>query len=383
MLELALQGSRRYWLWILALIVLTAAAAAMFVLQLRDGLTITAMARGMPWGFYIAQLTFLVGVAASAVVVVLPYHLHDVKEFGRLTLFGEFLAIPAVILAMLFVLVDMGQPARVVNLFLHPSPRSPMFWDSVALMGYLVLNLVIGWKTLQIERYGIEPPRWLRSLILLAIPWAISIHTVTAFLYCGLVARPFWLSAVLTPRFLASAFAAGPALLILLSLTLRRLTGYDPGDRALLKLAKIMAYAMLINVFLIALELFTSFYSGSPEHITPWVFLFWSFEGTVSPVVPFMWFSVALAVASLVLLVRRRTYERAANLIPDAVMIVLSIWIDKGAGMMTGGLNPSPLGGTTLYFPSWVEITMGIGLYALGALILTVLYKIAVTVKSS
>ncbi len=382
MLELALRGSHRYWLWMLILAVLTGGAGAMFVYQQTAGLTVTAMARDMPWGFYIAQLTFLVGVAASAVVVVLPDYLHDVKEFGRLVIFGEFLAIPAVILAMLFVLVDMGQPARVVNLFLHPSPRSPMFWDSVALMGYLFLNLVIGWKTLQIERYGIEPPRWLRSLILLAIPWAISIHTVTAFLYCGLVARPFWLSAVLTPRFLASAFAAGPALLILLSLTLRRLTGYDPGDLALLKLAKIMAYAMLLNVFLIGLELFTSLYSGSPEHITPWVLLFWSFDGIVSPVVPFMWLSAGLAIASIVLIVRRRTYGRVANLVPLAVMIVLSIWIDKGAGMMTGGLNPSPLGGTTLYFPSWVEITMGIGLYALGTMILTVLYKIAVTVKT-
>jgi len=212
MLELALRGTPRYWLWLFTLMILIGGAVAMFILQLNSGLTVTAMARDMPWGFYIAQLTFLVGVAASAVVVVLPYYLHDVKEFGRLTIFGEFLAIPAVVLAMLFVLVDMGQPARVVNLFLHPSPRSPMFWDSVALTGYLVLNLLIGWKTLQIERYGIEPPRWLRSLILLAIPWAISIHTVTAFLYCGLVARPFWLSAVLTPRFLASAFAAGPAI---------------------------------------------------------------------------------------------------------------------------------------------------------------------------
>jgi molybdopterin-containing oxidoreductase family membrane subunit len=382
MLELALRGSTRYWLWLLTLVVLIGGAAAMFAYQQTAGLTVTAMARDMPWGFYIAQLTFLVGVAASAVVVVLPYYLHDVKEFGRLTIFGEFLAIPAVILAMLFVFVDLGQPSRVINLFLHPSPRSPMFWDSVALFGYLVLNLVIGWKTLQIERHGIDPPRWLKPLIMVAIPWAISIHTVTAVLYCGLVARPFWLSAVVTPRFLASAFAAGPAILILLSMILRRLTGYDPGDRALLKLARIMAYAMLLNVFLIVLELFTSFYSGSPEHIAPWVFLYWSFDGQVAPVVPFMWLSVGLAFASVMLILRRQTYDRVTRLVPLAVMIVVSIWLDKGAGMMTGGLNPSPLGRATIYFPSFVEITMGVGLYALGALVLTLLYKIAVTVKS-
>ncbi len=382
MLELALCGNRRYWLWILFLIVLTGGAVLMFILQNTQGLCVTAMSRGMPWGFYIAQLTFLVGVAASAVVVVLPYYLHDVREFGKLTIFGEFLAIPAVILATLFVFVDIGQPWRLANLFLHPSPRSPMFWDTIALGGYLVLNVVIGWQTLQAERSNRPPPHWLKPLIYLAIPWAISIHTVTAFLYCGLAARPFWLSAVLTPRFLASAFAAGPALLILISLLVRRLTGFDLGDRALTKLAKIMAYAMVANVFLALLELFTAFYSGSPEHIAPWLFLYGPIDGSVAPVVPFMWLSAVLALVSIILVLHRRTYESTHRLILPAAMIFGSVWIDKGAGMMTGGLNPSVLGRNTHYFPSWVEIVMGIGLYAFGALILTVLYKIAITVKS-
>jgi molybdopterin-containing oxidoreductase family membrane subunit len=381
MFEIALRGGVRYWSWLALLMVLTAAAFAMFVLQNTVGLTVTAMGRIMPWGFYIAQLTFLVGVAASAVVVVLPYYLHDVREFGRLTIFGEFLAIPAVIVAGLFVFVDIGQPARFANIFLHPSPRSPMFWDAAALLGYLVLNLVIGWKTLHAERLEEPPPSWLKPLIYLAIPWAISIHTVTAFLYCGLAARPFWLTAVLTPRFLASAFAAGPALLILLSLVMRRLRSFDPGDRALAKLARIMTYAMAINLFLFALELFTSFYSGTPEHVAPWIFLFWSVDGVVAPVVPWMWLSVALGVVSLVLLLRRRTYTDHKVLAAAAVMIFVSIWIDKGAGMMMGGLNPSPLGRYTHYVPSLVELVMGIGLYALGALILTVLYNIAATVK--
>lgn len=381
MIELALRGSHRYWIWLLILAMLSGCALAMFILQSTHGLGVTAMSRDMPWGFYIAQLTFLVGVAASAVVVVLPYYLHDVREFGRLTIFGEFLAIPAVIVAGLFVLVDIGQPSRFINLFIHPSPRSPMFWDSVALLGYLALNLIIGWQTLVTERSGKHPPRWLKPLIYLAIPWAISIHTVTAFLYCGLTARPFWLTAVLTPRFLASAFAAGPALLILVGLAVRRLTGYDLGGTALTKLAKIMGYAMVVNVFLFALELFTAFYSGSPEHTTPWVLLFSMIDGTVAPVVPFMWLSVGLAVASLILILRRRTYATPGNLVPLATMIFVSIWIDKGAGMMTGGLNPSPLGHHVSYFPSWVEIVMGIGLYGFGALILTVLFKIAITVR--
>jgi molybdopterin-containing oxidoreductase family membrane subunit len=355
----------------------------MFVLQYTQGLGVTAMGRDIPWGFYIAQLTFLVGVAASAVVVVLPYYLHDVREFGRLTVFGELLAIPAVILAMLFVVVDIGQPARMLNLILHPSPRSPMFWDLVALVGYLVLNLVIAWTALEAERHDDVPPRWIRPLIYLAIPWAVSIHTVTAFLYSGLVARPYWLTAVLAPRFLASAFAAGPALLIVLCLVVRRVAAFDPGDVALTKLGRIMAYAMTANLFLAALEVFTAFYSGSHEHITPWVYLFWRVDGAMAPVVPFMWLSLLAGVASVALLLRPGAYVRPMRLVPAAVLVFISIWIDKGAGMMTGGLNPTPLGTFVPYVPSWVEITMGIGLYAFGALILTVLYKVAVTVRQN
>ena len=137
-----------------------------------------------------------------------------------------------VLMCMLFVFVDMGQPARVLNVLLHPSPHSVMFWDFLVLSGYLLLNLVIGTVTIEAERQGAPPPRWVRPLIYLSIPWAVSIHTVTAFLYAGLVARPFWMTAILAPRFLASAFASGPSLLILLALLVRRYGTFDPGRQA-------------------------------------------------------------------------------------------------------------------------------------------------------
>mgnify|MGYP001817270606 CR=1 FL=1 len=165
MIERGLRGSRAYFAWLALVLVLSGLAPAMFVYQCREGLGVTAMGRDMPWGFYIAQLTFLVGVAASAVMVVLPYYLHDFKAFGRITILGELLAIPAVLLCILFVVVDIGQPARALNLVLHPTPSSMLFWDTVCLFGYLVLNIVIGWKTLQAERTNTDPPRWLKPLI--------------------------------------------------------------------------------------------------------------------------------------------------------------------------------------------------------------------------
>ncbi|MFC1707852.1 NrfD/PsrC family molybdoenzyme membrane anchor subunit, partial [Planctomycetota bacterium] len=224
MIEKALSGSRTYWTWIGVLLAIIFVGACCWVWQFVAGLTITGLSRDVVWGFYIAQFTFLVGVAASAVMVVLPYYLHDVKVFAKITILGEFLAVSAVIMCMSFIFVDMGMPIRSFNMFLHPTPHSMMFWDAISLGGYLVLNAVIAYVTLSAERRENAPPRWLKPIILLSIPWAVSIHTVTAFLYSGLGARPFWMTAVLAPRFLASAFAAGPALLILLALVVRRFT---------------------------------------------------------------------------------------------------------------------------------------------------------------
>ena len=250
MLQDAFHGGKRYWIPLAGWGTLIGIGLVAYLYQLSEGLHVTGMSQDVAWGLYIAQFTFLVGVAASAVMVVLPYYLHDYKAFGKMVILGEFLAVAAVTMCSLFILVDMGQPARVANMFLHPSPKSMMFWDSLALMGYLVLNLIIGGLTLEAERKGAAPPRWIKPLIYLSIPWAISIHTVTAFLYAGLEARPFWMTAILAPRFLASAFASGPSLLILLALLLRRFTSFDPGKEAIQKLATIVAYAVVINVFL-------------------------------------------------------------------------------------------------------------------------------------
>jgi Ni/Fe-hydrogenase subunit HybB-like protein len=376
MLEKALVGSKNYWAWLALLLLLIAGGTVCYLQQYNEGLTVTGLSRDVPWGLYIAQFTFLVGVAASAVILVLPYYLHDYKSFGKVVVLGEYLAISAVIMCMLFIFVDMGQPTRVTNVFLHPSPNSPMFWDSVVLFGYLVLNVVISHVSFSAENKGIAPPRWIKPIILLSIPWAVSIHTVTAFLYCGLGARPFWMTAVLAPRFLASAFASGPALLILICLLLRRLTKFDAGEKAISKLTTIAIYAMLINIFFVLMEVFTVFYSAMPEHMHHFQYLFAGLHGK-SALVPWMWFSQIVGVLSVLALLFPSTRKKTGLLVLCCIGLVVSIWIDKGLGMVTGGFVPSPLGHVTEYIPTFREIMIGLGVYGVGALVLTVLYKVA------
>ncbi len=380
MIERALTGDRRYWGWIVALLGVITVGSLFYLRQLTVGLTITGLSRDVTWGFYIAQFTFMVGVAASAVMVVLPYYLHDFKVFGRIAILGEFLAIGSVVMCVLFIMVDLGQPARAFNMLLHPSPRSILFWDGIVLSGYLLLNALIAHQTLKAEDQGTAVPGWVKPVIYLSIPWAISIHTVTAFIYQGLAARPYWMTAILAPRFLASAFASGPALLILICLVLRRTTHFDAGEKAIQKLATIVTYAMLTNLFFVLMEVFTAVYSGIPEHMAHFQYLFLGLDGHAE-LVPWMWTGLALAVVALAILLRPAVRNQTAWLAVACVAVVVSVWIEKGLGMIVAGFNPSPLGHVTKYVPSAPEVLIGLGVYGIGALIVTVLYKTALSVR--
>ncbi|MEC4675731.1 MAG: NrfD/PsrC family molybdoenzyme membrane anchor subunit [Nitrospirota bacterium] len=380
MFEKALTGSKRYWTWIFVLLAVIGAGFLAYLKQYEYGLGLTGMSRDVSWGFYIGQFTFMVGIAASGVMLVLPYYLHHYKKFGRLVILGEFLAISAVIMCMLFIFVDLGQPKRVMNVMLHPTLNSVMFWDMVVLMGYLALNVIIGWTVLGSERKGTPPPGWVKPLIYLSIAWAPSIHTVTAFLYAGLPGRHFWLSAIMAARFLSSAFASGPALLIILALIIRKLTKFDPGKEAIQSLGKIVTYFMLTSVFFLGLEFFTAFYSNIPSHMASFKYLYAGLDGH-NQLVPLMWISTILAVVSIVLLINPKFRENEKILAMASVAVFFSLWIDKGFGLVIGGFIPNMFEGVTEYWPTQPEMMISMGVWAIGLLVLTVLYKIAISVK--
>ena len=380
MLEKAIKGSQAYWIWLGALLVLMGIGLGCYLWQFFVGLKITGMSRDVSWGFYIAQLTYLVGVAAGGVMVVLPYYLHDYKAFGRITILGEFLAIAAVIMCMLFVFVDVGQPVRIMNVILHPTPNSILFWDMTVLSVYLLLNIIVGWNVLTAERKGVHYQKWVKVLAYISIPWAFSIHTVTAFLYAGLPGRHYWLTAIMAARFLSSAFAAGPALLLLLCLIVRKVSRFDPGKDAIRTLGGIVAYAFIINEFFFLLELFTAFYSQIPGHMHSIVFLFSGLDGNTT-MVPWMWSATAIAVVALILLIVPATRRNLDTLAVACVAVIISSWIDKGLGLLIAGFTPNPFEGVTHYWPTTPEMMISVGIWATGFFLLTVLYKMAVGVK--
>ncbi len=381
MLDRAVTGSQKYWGWLIFLLILMGIGFACYLYQFKVGLKITGMSRDVSWGFYIGQLTYFVGIAAGGVMVVLPYYLHDYKAFGKITILGEFLAVASVVMCGLFVMVDLGNLPRMVNMMIYPNLTSILFWDMIVLNVYMLLNIVIGWNVLSAERKGIRYQKWVKVLIYISIPWAFSIHTVTAFLYAGIPGRHFWMTAIMAARFLSSAFASGPALLILLCLIVRKVSKFDPGKEQIRTLGGIVTYAFILNMFFLLLEVFTAFYSQIPGHMHSFVYLFSGLEGHGSVLAPWMWASIAFAVVALVLLIVPATRRREDILAVACAAVIVSTWIDKGFGLVIGGFIPNPFDRVFEYWPTTPEVLISVGVWATGFFVLSVLYKIVVSVK--
>ncbi len=380
MIEKALKGSSVYWGWVIFLLCIIGAGFLAYLYQLKVGLGITGMSRDISWGVYIAQFTYFVGVAAGAVMLVIPKYLHHYTKYAKVVVFGEFLAIAAVVMCLLFIVVDIGQPMRMMNVVLHPTPHSMLFYDMIVLNGYLIINIICGYNTLLADKKGLPCPGWVKPFIYLSIPWAISIHTVTAFLYAGLPGRHFWLTAIMAPRFLASAFAAGPSLLVMILLFVRKVTKFDPGEEALQNIARTICYAMIVNFFFMGMEFFTAFYSNIPGHKATLEYLFWGI-GEYGNLVPFMRACIVIGFAGIFILLVPPIRRRPLWLAIGCACVFLATWIDKGVGLVIGGFIPNPLEMITEYHPTFPEITIATAIWAVGGLILTVLYKVAISVR--
>ncbi len=385
-LALLLRGSPGYYAWIGSLLAVMAAGVWAYSFQVRYGLLATGMRDEVVWGLYIGNFTFLVGVAAAAVLLVIPAYLYHFRPIKEIVILGELLAVSAILMCLLFVTLDLGHPERFLHLMPGIGrlnfPASLLSWDIIVLNGYLLINLVVAAYLLWRRYLGREPNwSWALPLVLLSIPWAVGIHTVTAFLFNGLAARPFWNASILAPRFLASAFCSGPALAILIFQVVRRATRITIEDEALFKLGEIITVAMFLNLFLLGAELFKEFYSGT-IYLAPMEYLYLGLYGK-NDLVPWSWTATLLNLAAFVLFLVPATRRRFLTLNLACVFIFVGVWIEKGIGLIVPGFIPGVLG--ELYFtyrPTMVEILVTAGVWATGALVYTLLLKVAIPIQT-
>ncbi len=382
-LKIVLKGNRVYWAWVGFLVLCIVVGTVGYLEQASGGLIVTHMRDPVSWGFYIGNFTFLVGVAAAAVILVIPAYLYQWKPIKEIVIFGELLAISAIVMCVLFVTVDIGRPDRVLHLVPVVGnlnfPSSLLAWDVLVLSLYGVLNFVIathllycGFSRKAYHRAFVTP------LVLFSIPAAVAIHTVTAFLYNGLPARPYWNSAILAPRFLASAFCSGPAIMIILLQFLRKYGGLDLKMDAIWKIAELMAYAMFINLFLFGAEVFREYYSGT-HHLLFTEYLFTGI-GEHNRLVPYAWLSIVLSVGAFVLFLVPATRKNLVTLNLGAIMIYGGVYIEKGIALVVPGFTPSVLGEIYEYSPSRVEVMVAVGVFGVGFLLFTFMAKVALRI---
>jgi Ni/Fe-hydrogenase subunit HybB-like protein len=384
-LTLVTQGGKVYYAWCFTLLGFIMVGFIFYLKQHNVGLIATNMNDQVSWGLYIANFTYLVGMAAAAVLLVIPSYVYSFKPIKEIVVLGELFAASSIVMAILFVMVDLGRIDRFWHMIPFVGsmnfPESLLAWDVLALNGYFFLNILIP-VYLLVKFYYRKEPNWkfILPFILASVPWAVGIHTVTAFLYNGLPARPFWNASILAPRFLASAFCSGPAIIIIIFQIIRKVSAIKLEDSALFKIAELIAYAMFLNLFLLGSEIYKEYYS-STVHMASFTYLFEGLHGH-HQLVPWIWAAMAMNVTAFFIFLIPYTRKRLVTLNLGCILIIIGVWIEKGPGFVIPGFVPDPLGEIHEYIPNLLELMVSFGIWALGLLIFTLLMKVAIPIAT-
>jgi Ni/Fe-hydrogenase subunit HybB-like protein len=379
-----LKGSIGFQIFRTLLLIGMAVGIYAYSFQARYGLSVTGMTDIVSWGFYISNFTFLVGVAAAAVMLILPAYMFHDPDFHRVVIIGEGVAVGALIMCLSFIVVDMGGPLQAWHLIpgigLFNFPSSILAWDVLVLNGYLLLNALVPAYILYSHYMGRKPDeRKYRPFVFLSIFWAFSIHMVTAFLYQGLPARPFWNNPLMGPRFLASAFAAGPALITLILAIIHSATSYKIDRNVFNKLRMIIVISAIINLLMLFSEIFKEFYFPTHHSISA-IYLFFGIDGHNS-LVPWIWTSVSVNLVATLVLAFNPGKNNPRVLLPACGFLFVAVWMEKGIGLIVPGLIPSPLGEIVDYLPTWVELGVTLGILSLGITVVTWLIRTALIIE--
>ncbi|WP_152285988.1 sulfate reduction electron transfer complex DsrMKJOP subunit DsrP [Flavicella marina] len=384
-LDIITHGTKKYHLWMAFLTAVMLAGMYCYSIQVEEGLSVTGMTNRVSWGLYISNFTFLVGVAAAAVMLVMPtYVLHDV-DFKRAVLIGEGLAVAALLMCLAFVVADMGGPNvlwhMIPGIGVFNFPNSMLTWDVLVLNGYLFINITIPFYIL--FRHYQNKEALAKVYVpgaILSVFWAVGIHLVTAFLYQGLQARPYWNNALLGPRFLASAFAAGPALIILVLAMIRSHTDFKIEDKTIKKIALVVTVAAQINLIMLVSELFKEFYAPT-HHSESAYYLFFGLHGK-NALMPWIWTAIPLNILATVVLTFHKLRNNLTILYICCFLLFVAIWIEKGFGLIVPGFIPGPYGKIAEYLPTGIEIGVTLGIWAMGAFVFTILARTAVEIET-
>jgi molybdopterin-containing oxidoreductase family membrane subunit len=367
---------RRTWgrAWWAVLVTGLGVGLAAFLYQWVNGLGVTGLSNTVSWGLYIISFMFLVGVSAGGLIVVAGSELVESDRFEPFTRLAVIVSGTAIAAAAVSILPDLGRPQLVWKMVWQPHWTSPLIWDVLVITVYLTIAAVDLWLLTRPE----PRPKALRTMAFIALPAAVLVHSVTAWIFGLLVARPFWNTALLAPMFITSALVSGTALLIVVAHVVRRTTDWDPPDRVFPDLGRLMVWFIGVDAFLLFAEILTTYLSRVPDHLKQLNVIL------VGRLAPVFWAEVVLGLAVPFAIFASRMRYRRAWLVAAAVLSLVGVFFKRINIVMTSmfeplvGLAPGIPGGRPgqafrpdqIYVPTVVEagVLLGVACFV-GALI--------------
>ncbi len=363
-----LKASPRYWAFVSLLMTVLAMGGLAYVAQLQHGGAVMAMRDNYPWGLWFTNYMYYVGLSAGGLVVYASVHLFGAEQFKPLSRLAVLQAALLVMMALLGIVTDMERPWRAVWMLLTPNPTSPFVYTGSAANIYMLICFFDLWVLIT----GKGGHKLAHRMTLIALPFAIYLHTTTAFVLSMNKSRELWNSAMMVPIFLTSATASGIALLLLCAYVMKHFKILELTASMFRSLSTLLATVIIMDLFMLVVEIATVFWptSAKPGHVVRFAeFITGRYAFTLVPV-------LILGVTAFALLAPRRTRHLPAIQITASALYVVAIWL-KRYTLMSMGFAINPLGQfTPPYVPSAVEVFLALGILSLGLLILTLAAKV-------
>lgn len=360
--------------------IVTVVGIGLWVWQLTQGLVVTNMRNLDSWGVYITNFMFLVGLSAGGLIISSAPKLFGVKGFGGISKVAIWTSICCTVLAMGFVIVDLGNPLRIWELFVYGNLSSPLLWDVIVLFLYLIISIIYLWAILRVEK-GRGSQGSLRVLSAIAFITAILVHSVTAWIFGLQQGHEMWYTALLAPWFVTSALVCGTALVMVVVVALRKVGYMELAQENLVKMAKLLGIFLCVDLYFFACDLLTAgFPGGEGTQVVSML--------TTGPLAGFFWAQIILSVLAIVIVFIPKL--RSTPLLVVASLAAIVAIFCKRVQLLVGGFQipnldyAGPLSTSStsnwvngigvydslIYSPSIIEVGVTLGVVGLGALLL-------------
>jgi Ni/Fe-hydrogenase subunit HybB-like protein len=397
--------NKGFFLWMGFLVATLSACLYCYYLQLRDGLGVTGLRDYIAWGMYISNFVFFVASSLIGMLMSAVLGLIGIKWVKPLARIAEFIALGFAAVAGLVIISDMGRPERLAYVFIYGRFQSPILWDVTVVVTYVLISALLVYlpliPDLAIGARRIEKPGWLRKaysilavnwngtqeqhrilnrsvfiLLVLIVPVAFAIHTVTSWLFAS-TARAGWNSTIFGPYFVSGAFVAGLASVIIAMYFFRRnyrLEKYITDDH-FDKVGKLLVLICLVYLYFNLNEFLVPGYKLEKADL---VHLQSIFTGQFAGL---FWFAQIFGLILPILLLLFKKMRRPLPMLILAILLFAASWTKRYIIVVPTQEDPFlPMqhvpANFLMYQPTLTETGITLGSFILVLMIVTILSKV-------